>query len=121
MEMSFSQTSASVLRLSHGSLIFTGQPLGSSGGAPMPKMLLPEPATRAVPARVHRHAGTIEAHRPVRRVQAKVAVTHLGEGRGDFRLVGQVTGPFIKPPNLHQRSHRDIERAFTLPAVLDAC
>src|SRR6185369_17446244 len=70
-------------------------------------------------ARIHFHTGTIETHRPGIRVQPDVPVAHLGERRRHFRFVGQVAAPFIEAPNLHQRSHRDIERTFALPAVFD--
>ena len=49
-----------------------------------------------------------------------VPVAHLGQRRRDFRLVGQAAGPLVEPPDLHQRSHRDIERPLALPAVLHA-
>src|ERR1035438_8023249 len=68
------------------------------------------------PVRIYQ-AGSSEMFGPV---QENVPVTHLGERRGDFRFVGQVAAPLIESPDLHQRSHRDIERAFTLPAVLEA-
>ncbi len=105
-------------------------------------MLLPEPATRAIPDAVPSSkpppSGRPRSPLPIppgssstpgrsnrtvcgRRIQVDVPVSHLGRAPPPPPArCGKWPRALIKSPNLHQRADRDIERAFAFAAVIHA-
>jgi len=63
------------------------------------------------------HANTIESDGPGSRVESHMPVADTRQRIGHVCRPGQRTLALVKSPDLHQRSHRDVERAIALPAV----
>jgi hypothetical protein len=53
-------------------------------------------------------------------VEPHVPIAYAGERIGHLRGTGQRAFTLVKSPDPHQRSHGDVERPFTLPAVCHA-
>ena len=69
-------------------------------------------------AGVELHARPVEPHRARRGVEMNVPIAGLLQRGHDFGAMRQMSRALIKPPNFHQRTHRNIKRPFTFAAVI---
>ena len=76
--------------------------------------------TFADAAGVEFHARPVEPHGAGPGVEMHMPVTGFFQCGHHFGAVRQMSRIFVKPPNLHQRAHRNIKRPFTLAAVFEA-